>query len=79
MEGVFARTVADFDGFTVHVDRTVGLGGTVLVQGRYTGTGRATGLLLDAQMAHVWDLRDGRVVRFQQYVDTAALRRALGV
>lgn len=30
---------------------------------------RASGKRIDAQVAHVWDFRDGKVVRWQQYTD----------
>jgi uncharacterized protein len=43
---------------------------TVVVEGRYRGKIKATGKLVDAQFAHVWHMRDGKVVRFQQYADT---------
>lgn len=75
---VFARVAAEYDDFTIRLVRTVGCGDTVLAEARYAGVGKATGLTLDAQVAHVWDLRDGKVVRFQQYVDTAQLRQVLG-
>lgn len=78
VEQVFARIPAEFEGFSIRVGRVVGLGDTVLVECRYTGTGKATGQSLDAQVAHVWDFRDGKIVRFQQYVDTGQLRRVLG-
>jgi ketosteroid isomerase-like protein len=31
----------------------------------------------DAQAAHLWTLREGKVVAFQQYVDTKKLHDAL--
>jgi ketosteroid isomerase-like protein len=51
----------------------------VLVEARYTGTAKATGKPIDAQVAHVWDLRDGKAVRFQQYTDTWQFAQATGV
>jgi ketosteroid isomerase-like protein len=78
VENVFARIAAEYDGLTIHVERFVGAGETVLVQARYRGRAKATGKDVDAQAAHVWDVRDGKVVRFQQYVDTAQLQAALG-
>jgi ketosteroid isomerase-like protein len=48
-------------------------GSQVVVEGRYTGTFKATSKQLDAQFCHVWTLSDGKVGRFQQYVDTAKL------
>jgi ketosteroid isomerase-like protein len=79
VEHVFARIPQDYDGFTIHLNRVVGLGDTVLAEVRYTATGTATGLPLDAQVAHVWDFKDGKVVRWQQYADTAQIRAVLGV
>ena len=78
VEHVFARIPQDYDGFTIHLNRLVGLGDTVLAEARYKGTGKATGLPLDAQVAHVWDFKNGKVVHWQQYVDTAQLRAVLG-
>jgi ketosteroid isomerase-like protein len=79
LHGVFARIGQDFDGFTVDVGRVVGCGDTVLSEGRYRGTVKATGKRLDVQVAHVWDVRDGKIVRFQQYVDTWQVSQATGV
>jgi hypothetical protein len=70
LEGVFARIPKDFDGFRVDVQRIVGCGDTVLVESRYRATAKASGKRIDAQVAHVWDFRDGKVVRWQQYTDT---------
>ena len=44
--------------------------------GRYTGVYKAGGKSIDAQFAHFWTLRDGRVTRFQQYADTLQVARA---
>jgi uncharacterized protein len=79
VEQVFARLPQDFDDFHIRVDRVVGLGDTVLAEVRYAAVGKATRLALDVQGAHVWDFKDGKVVRFQQYVDTAQWRAVYGV
>jgi ketosteroid isomerase-like protein len=36
------------------------------------------GRSLDAQACHVWKLRDGKIVSFQQYADTAQLQDVMG-
>ena len=47
--------------------------------GRYWGAkAQATGEPVDVHAVHVWDLKDGKAVRFQQYVDTLHLAKALG-
>ncbi len=57
----------------------VAAGDTVLVEGRCRATARATGKPLDAQVAHVFDLRDGKIVRFQQYTDTWHFAQVTGI
>ena len=79
LTGVIARIPQDLDGFAIEVGRIVAAGDTVLVEARYKGTAKATGKPIDAQAAHVWDLRDGKVVRFQQYTDTWQFAQATGV
>lgn len=79
VDGVFARIPQDFDGFTIDLQRVVGCGDTVVVEARYRATAKATGMPLDAQVAHIWDFRDGKVVRWQQYSDTWQFAEATGV
>ena len=44
---------------------------------RYTGTGKATGEKLDLSAVHVWYLRDGKVARFRQFMDTVKYREVV--
>lgn len=44
--------------------------GEVLATGRYKAKHKKTGKKLNAQMAHVWTLKNGKVTNFQQYTDT---------
>jgi uncharacterized protein len=74
VENVFTRLATEWDKFTVKPETFHGAGDTVVVEGRYTGTYKATGRDLDAQMTHIWRLRDGKVTAFHQYADTAQLR-----
>jgi hypothetical protein len=78
VEGVLGRLGSEWDGFTVNVERLLDAGDSVIALGRYTATHGTTGIPLDAQFAHVWDLRDGRAVRFQQYTDTLQASTASG-
>ncbi|HEY4810869.1 MAG TPA: hypothetical protein VIH71_07410 [Solirubrobacteraceae bacterium] len=43
---------------------------TVAAIVRYTGTGKATGKALDEPAVHVWEIRDGKLARFRQFIDT---------
>lgn len=70
-EGVFGRIGAAFSGFAATPVSYWPSGDRVFVEGRYTGTHIATGEVLDAQFVHVFTVRDGVIVAFQQYTDTA--------
>src|SRR5919107_1684192 len=63
--GVFARLGGEWDGFAAVPEEFLDADDTVVVLGRYRGTCKATGLAMDAQLAHVWRVADGKAVRFQ--------------
>lgn len=69
-QGVFQRVVADVDSLAVVPQNFIAAGDIVVVEGRYKGRVRATGVPIDAQFAHVYQIRNGKVVRLQQYTDT---------
>jgi ketosteroid isomerase-like protein len=73
-EQFFARLGPEWENFSVSPTRMHEAGDTVVVEGRYTGLHKRTGNLLDAQFCHLWTLRSDKVIRFQQYMDTAQLR-----
>ena len=77
--GVLARIGGEWDGFAAEPREFVDRGDTVVMTGRYTGTYEATGLPINAQVAHFWTLEGGKVVQFQQLVDTLAVARGVGV
>lgn len=70
LEGVFMRLGSEWEGFTVAPEEWLDAGNHVVVLGTYTGKLKGTGREVRAQFAHVWGVRGGRIVRFQQYTDT---------
>ena len=78
LKNLFMKLGAEWDDFTVHPKSFHGAGDSVIVEARYSGTYKATGKSMDAQGCHVWDFKDGKVTRFQQYVDTAKLQHVMG-
>jgi ketosteroid isomerase-like protein len=77
VNNLFMKLGTEWDGFTVHPKSFYGAGDTVVVEGRYTGAYKPTGRSIDAQFCHIWDVKDGKVTRFQQYIDTAQMQRAM--
>ena len=77
LEGVFMRLGSEWEGFTVTPEEWLDAGHHVVVLGTYTGRHKETGTDVRAQFAHVWGVRGGRVVRFQQYTDTKQFAEAV--
>lgn len=77
LDGVFVRLDADWQAFRVQPDEFVDGGDAIVALGDYSGTFKATGRSFRAPFAHLWRMRDGRVIRFVQYVDTVLVQRAM--
>lgn len=77
VENLFMKLATEWDGFTVTPVKFSDAGDRVIVEGRYTGTFKATGKSLDAQFCHVWDVEDGKLKAFQQYTDTAQFQATM--
>lgn len=78
VEGPFARIGAEWTDFRLTVDEIIESGDRVVVLGRYTGRYKATRAPIDAQFAHVWRVKKGKAVSFQQYTDTLQFAKAVG-
>jgi ketosteroid isomerase-like protein len=77
LNGVIMRLGSEWTPFQVTPTEFIDGGDQVVALGRYAGTYNETGKSFDAAFAHVWTLRDGKVVRFRQYVDSALVQEAL--
>src|SRR5258708_39356441 len=70
LEGVLMRFGSDWDEFTITPEEWLDAGDRIVVLGTYSGTHKSTGKQVRAQFAHIVSVKEGRVVRFQQYTDT---------
>ncbi|HKP37668.1 MAG TPA: nuclear transport factor 2 family protein [Pyrinomonadaceae bacterium] len=77
LEGVFMRIVAEWDGFAVAPTEVHDAGDTVISEGHYSGTFKKNGRNVRSQFAHFFTFRDGKIVKFQQYTDTAQFQKAV--
>ena len=78
LENVFAKIPVAFESFSIDVERLVDAGNVVLMQGHYVAKGKATGNSVRAAVAHVLEISDGKIVRFDQYVDSATINPIIG-
>ncbi|MDF1504267.1 nuclear transport factor 2 family protein [Roseisolibacter sp. H3M3-2] len=53
-------------------------GEQVVAVGHTRGAARASGRAFEIAAVHVWTVADGRATRFEAYIDTPAMRAALG-
>jgi len=78
--GVFERIAAGFEKLIVVADEIFEAdGGRVVVLGHYHGKFRGGAEEFKTQVAHIWTVRDGQGVRFQQYLDTLKVARDSGM
>lgn len=77
LNGVFGPLMQQIPGFKVTPQEILSVGeDRVLAIGDYSGQG-ADGEL-KARFAHVWTIKEGTATHFEQFADTALLRRAAG-
>ena len=79
VNNLFVRLASEWDGFALHPQQYYDAGDIVVVEGRSTGTYKATGAHLDAQYCHVFKFRNGKLTSFQGFTDTAQLQATMGV
>ncbi len=78
LENVFAKIPVTFESFSIDVERLIDAGNVVVMQGHYVAKGKETGKTVRAEVAHVFEIVDGKIVRFDQYVDSATVNAILG-
>lgn len=77
LNGVFGRIMQDHEYFNLEdIELHEMLNDKVLATLRYDAKYKS-GKNYNAQVAHFWTLKDGKVVAFQQYVDTKKLHEAM--
>jgi ketosteroid isomerase-like protein len=77
LNGVFTRIGAEHEYFTLTDIKFHNMDNNqVLATLRYKAKLKKNGVEFDAQAAHLWTLKNGKVTAFQQYVDTKKLNDA---
>jgi uncharacterized protein len=77
VDNVFTVLGQEWDGYRFELERLLDAGDNIVGIGTYHGTFRATGKPMQARVAHVWRLRGGSVVAFEQFTDTLLVRNAM--
>jgi ketosteroid isomerase-like protein len=77
VQNVFARLGSEWEGFKADVENFHDAGDVIIATGFYRGTYRKTNRPMEASFAHVLTLKDGKIVRFVQYVDSRKVWEAI--
>lgn len=77
VDNLFVRLGTEWEGFQVHTNTFHDAGDVVVMEGRYTGTYKPTGRAMDCQVSHVLTYRNGKLLKFQQYADTAHMQAVM--
>jgi ketosteroid isomerase-like protein len=68
---------SEWDGFACIPETFYDAGNTIVVTAWYSGTYKATGKKMRSRATHIWQLEGGRIIGFEQFADTHALRQAI--
>ena len=74
-----AHWKAEWDDYKVMPEEFVDRGDRVVVRVRLRGRGRGSGVEIDARFYDVYTLRDGKIVRMDQFTERAEALEAVGL
>ncbi|MEM6187415.1 Ketosteroid isomerase-related protein [Shewanella baltica] len=74
---VFARLEIEWDSYRVDIEDYVAQGDKVFAFGTYSGTYVKTGKHFSARVAHLWKIHSGKIVSFEQFVDSHSVVNAM--
>lgn len=77
VENLLAPLARDWSSFSVTTHEFLAVDERVVSFGTYAGTFRCTGRSMSARFAHRWEVRDGKIVRFNMYTDTVKVLEAM--
>lgn len=76
-KNVFSRLGSEWIDYKFTPEDYVANADNVVAYGTYTGTYKITGKSFKARVAHVWKLKDGKIISFEQFVDSQTVNDAM--
>jgi ketosteroid isomerase-like protein len=77
IDNVFAVLGSAWQGYQFKLESLIDGGDRIVATGNYHGSYRATGKSMVARVAHVWQLEQGKIVKFEQFTDTLLAAQAM--
>ena len=75
----FDRWQSTFDELSVTVEEMIDAGDRVVHSAHWRGRGRGSGIKVDARYHEVYTLRDGKIIRVDEYTERAEAVEAAGL
>lgn len=69
-QNVFYRLATEWINYKFTPEGYVTEGDKVIAYGTYSGINKQTGKPFEARVAHLWKLKEGKIVSFEQFVDS---------
>ena len=76
-KNVFSRLGNEWIDYKFTPEDYVASDDKVVAFGTYTGTYKITGKAFKARVAHVWKLKDSKIISFEQFVDSQPVNDAM--
>jgi len=77
--GAMREWLGEWDDFALSADEFIDAGDSVVVPFSVRARGKGSGAWVERRWAHVWTLRNGRVVRFEVHLDVDRALEAAGI
>jgi ketosteroid isomerase-like protein len=76
-KNVFEKLATEWIDYKITIEDYVVDGDKIMAFGTYSGTYKATNKYFEARVAHLWKLKEGKIIRFEQFVDSKTVFDAL--
>lgn len=76
-KNVFSRLGSEWIDYKFTPEDYVASDDKVVAYGTYTGVNKATEKPVKSRVAHLWKLKDGKIVSFEQFVDSQPVQDAM--
>ncbi|MCT2407156.1 nuclear transport factor 2 family protein [Chryseobacterium antibioticum] len=77
VKNVFSRLGSEWIDYKFTPEDYVSSDDKVVAYGSYTGTNKVSGKHLEARVAHIWKLKDGKIISFEQFVDSQTVNDSM--
>jgi ketosteroid isomerase-like protein len=77
IKNVFSRLGSEWIDYKFTPEDYVASDDKVVAYGTYTGTYKITNKSFTARVAHVWKLKDGKIISFEQFVDSKIVNNSM--